>query len=146
MNSGLDKLLETFKIIAEGKSVARPEGKFSTYAISNFRGGIGKSTLAFNLAWEVSRQRKSLLFDLCPQTNFTQSLIGADAEESQNTIYDALLPRVMRLGSQVDLILIPVIAEEQHLAAVGDQDQRIVGKGHGVTFSFSLSEENAAPS
>jgi len=29
-----------------------------------------------------------------------------------------------------------MIAEEQHLAAVGDQDQRVVGKGHGVIFSF----------
>jgi len=40
-------------------------------------------------------------------------------------------PGVVRLGAQVNLILVPVIAEEQHLAAVGDQDQRVVGKGHG---------------
>jgi hypothetical protein len=52
----------------------------------------------------------------------------------------------MRFGPEVYLILIPMIAEEQHLAAVGDQDQRIVGKGHGVTFSFVCNEENAGPS
>jgi hypothetical protein len=37
----------------------------------------------------------------------------------------------MRLRSEVDLVLISMIAEIQHLAAVGDQNQRIVGKGHG---------------
>jgi hypothetical protein len=29
-----------------------------------------------------------------------------------------------------------MIAEEQHLAAVGDQDQRVVGKGHKAVSSF----------
>jgi hypothetical protein len=42
----------------------------------------------------------------------------------------------MRFGPKVDLIFVAMIAEEQHLAAVGDQDQRIVGKGHGVVSSF----------
>jgi hypothetical protein len=39
----------------------------------------------------------------------------------------------MAFGAKVDLIFIAVIAEEQHLAAIGDQNQRIVGKGHGHT-------------
>ena len=91
----LDKLLEQFKTVAEGGDVSRPRERFTTYAISNFRGGIGKSTLAFNLAWEVSRKNRSLLFDLCPQCNFTQSLLGDDATECGSTVYDALLPRVM---------------------------------------------------
>src|SRR4051812_8080858 len=50
----------------------------------------------------------------------------------------------MRLGPEVDLILIPVVAEEQHLAAVGDEDQRIVGQGHGFTFSLSERGERGA--
>jgi cellulose biosynthesis protein BcsQ len=91
----LDKLLDRFKIVAEGGIVPRPDGKFTTYAISNFRGGIGKSTLAFNLAWEISRTKKTLLMDACPQCNFTQSLLGDDLLIATNTIYDALLPRVM---------------------------------------------------
>lgn len=95
MSSDLDKLLDTFKKVADGKEVKRPEARFSTYAISNFRGGIGKSTLAFNLAWEVSRHQKTLLMDLCPQCNFTQSLLGADAQAQEISVYDALLPYVM---------------------------------------------------
>jgi cellulose biosynthesis protein BcsQ len=102
--SDLDKLLKTFKSVAEGKAVARPSGeKFTTYAITNFRGGIGKSTLAFNLAFEISRANKTLLMDLCPQTNFTQSLLGADADQQEATIYDAMLPMVMPGTEKIEL-------------------------------------------
>lgn len=100
--SDLNKLLETFKAVADGGIVARPKARFKTYAISNFRGGIGKSTLAFNLAWEVSRASKTLLFDLCPQSNFTQSLLGEAINECPATIYDALLPKVMPGTPEVD--------------------------------------------
>jgi len=95
MSNDLNKLLEQFKIVAEGGQVDRPKDRFSTYAVTNFRGGIGKSTLSFNLAWEISRRNRALFFDLCPQRNFTQSLLGDDANNTSHTIYDALLPRVM---------------------------------------------------
>lgn len=95
MSNKLSELLNRFKMVAEGNPVPRPTERFTTYAISNFRGGIGKSTLAFNLAWEVSRKNRSLLLDLCPQCNFTQSLIGEDADRPGHNIYDALLPKVM---------------------------------------------------
>lgn len=91
----LGKLLERFKIVAEGGEVERNSTKFTTYAITNFRGGIGKSTIAFNLAYEISRANRTLLLDLCPQSNFTQSLLGDDADTTTTTIYDALLSRVM---------------------------------------------------
>ena len=110
MTSDLDVLLERFKMVVQGKPVPRPAARFTTYAISNFRGGIGKSTLAFNLAWEVSRTKKSLMLDLCPQCNFTQSLLGADADLAQSTIYDALLPHVMpgAPAVEVDDLLVSV--------------------------------------
>jgi chromosome partitioning protein len=95
MSGNLSNLLERFKTIAEGGEVPRPRTRFSTYAITSFRGGIGKSTIAFNLAWEISRRNKTLLFDLCPQCNFSQSLLGDDYNSDSNTIYDALLSRVM---------------------------------------------------
>jgi hypothetical protein len=41
----------------------------------------------------------------------------------------------MGLGAQVDLVFISLIAKEQHLAAIGDQYERVVGKGHGVVSS-----------
>ncbi|MGD0814537.1 MAG: ParA family protein [Verrucomicrobiota bacterium] len=95
MANELKRLLEQFKLDAEGISVPRTRGGFKTYAITNFRGGIGKSTLAFNLAWEISRKSKLLAFDVCPQRNFSQSLLGEDLQQNTSTIYDALLPKVM---------------------------------------------------
>lgn len=99
----LDELLDRFKSVAEGGAAPRPRGTFTTYAISNFRGGIGKSTLAFNLAWEVSRKNKTLLMDTCPQCNFTQSLLGDDLANCEYSIYDALLPKVMAGTPKIDI-------------------------------------------
>jgi chromosome partitioning protein len=103
MSSDLDKLLGQFKIVANGRIVERPQARFTSYAVTNFRGGIGKSTLSFNLAWEVSRSNRLLLLDLCPQRNFTQSLLGDDSNQNTNTIYDALLPRVMAGTPKLEL-------------------------------------------
>lgn len=99
---GLEELLSRFKQVAEGKEVPRPEARYQTYAVTNFRGGIGKSTIAFNLAWEISRKAKALFFDLCPQCNFTQSLLNGDTDII-GTIYDALLPKVMPGTPHIDL-------------------------------------------
>ena len=88
----LNRLLGRFKLIAQGESPANIDGpKYTKYAISNFRGGIGKSTLAFNLAWEISRQSKTLLLDVCPQRNFTQSLLGEDIFTIEKYRYDLLI-------------------------------------------------------
>jgi chromosome partitioning protein len=95
MSKMLATLIERFKTVVDGGEVPRPTDRFGTYAITNFRGGIGKSTLAFNLAYEVSRTNRTLLMDLCPQCNFTQSLLGDDIASVTKTVYDALLPQVM---------------------------------------------------
>src|SRR4051794_32021760 len=39
----------------------------------------------------------------------------------------------MRFGAEIDLVTVAVVSKEQHFAAVGDQNQRIMGKGH-LTF------------
>lgn len=100
--SDFETLLARFRDVAEGRGTSKPPVTFKRYAVSNFRGGIGKSTLAFNLAWELSRLHSTLLLDTCPQTNFTQSLLGDNAaNENAKTIYDALLPRVMPGSEEV---------------------------------------------
>lgn len=49
-------------------------------ALINMKGGVGKSTLAANLAWEISDDpwyKKVLVIDLDPQFNCSQYLVGA---------------------------------------------------------------------
>ena len=69
-------ILERSEAILSGDPVPTREKAFRKYALSNFRGGIGKSTLAFNLAFEISRSNRTLLFDTCSQRNFTQKHYG----------------------------------------------------------------------
>ncbi len=89
----LDKLLETHaKILEEGYIC--PKGQaFKSYAVSNLRGGVGKSSIAFNLAYEMSRKHSILLADVCPQCNFTELLFGEFRPKVN--IYDALRPVIL---------------------------------------------------
>lgn len=76
MADGIAKIWDTHqKVIADG--YVAPKGQqFKSYAISNLRGGVGKSSIAFNLAYEVSRKDTLLAADVCPQCNFTELLLG----------------------------------------------------------------------
>jgi len=87
----ISKILERSESILSGGKVGSRARTFNKYAVSNFRGGIGKSTLAFNLAYELSRQHRTLLLDTCSQRNFTQNLLGEDVFGVSPTVYDALV-------------------------------------------------------
>lgn len=54
-------------------------------ALINMKGGVGKSTLAANLSWEMASEpwyKKVLVIDLDPQFNCSQYLIGTQRMES----------------------------------------------------------------
>jgi len=54
--------------IAENKAEPLSLPKFPTYCICNLRGGIGKTSLAFNLSYLVENL---LAVDTCPQGNLS---------------------------------------------------------------------------
>ncbi len=89
----ITKILDTHaRVVEEGFTEVAGLG-YGSYAISALRGGVGKSTLAFNLAYEISRRRSLLVADLCPQCNLTETIMRDCA--NRVTIYRALQPKVL---------------------------------------------------
>lgn len=93
METELEKVLETHQRVVEDGFVQKGKLRYRSYAISTLRGGVGKSTLAFNIAFELAGRRKLLVADLCAQCNLTETLLK-DAEP-EVTIVNALQPELL---------------------------------------------------
>lgn len=92
-STDLDKVLEIHKrVVLEGFRKERTPTP-RCYAVSNLRGGVGKTSIAFNLAFELSRQQSLLVADVCPQGNLTEVIMKD--EPAKVSIYSALQPRVL---------------------------------------------------
>lgn len=92
-------IMERFAAVHDGSDIPARMERFRTYAITNFRGGIGKSTLSFNLAYELSRKNQCLFVDTCSQRNFSQNIFGDALMDFDTTIYDALIVETTGAGS-----------------------------------------------
>jgi cellulose biosynthesis protein BcsQ len=90
----LDALMQRSESVLEGQQVPHRTQKFRTYAVTNFRGGIGKSTLAFNLAYEISKVSRLLLLDTCSQKNLSQAMFGEAINAQPANLYQALVAEI----------------------------------------------------
>ena len=68
MNSKIDSIIDRQYDIANSNPSPLPLPKFTKYTIGNLRGGIGKTTLAFNLSYLSDN---ILMVDTCPQGNLS---------------------------------------------------------------------------
>lgn len=76
---------------AISRGVGTPLGlpKFDRYAICNLRGGIGKTSLAFNLSYLADNL---LAVDTCPQGNLSYFYDNGYYQNVSTTVNDVLLP------------------------------------------------------
>lgn len=118
--------------VQEGADLPERSQKFEIYAMSNFRGGIGKSTLSFNLAYEITDTEKALLLDLCPQRNLSQSIFGDQVLEFEKTVYDALISEFTSTG-EVDY--------EELVARVSSYCPSFLGSGRKRSYMIPGSSE-----
>lgn len=96
---GIEAVLERSERVLKGENLPQRTQKFRAYAVTNFRGGIGKSTLAFNLAYELSKAYRMLLIDTCSQRNFSQNMFGDGLLDFKQTVYDALVVEITNAGN-----------------------------------------------
>ncbi|OYE02737.1 ParA family protein [Nostoc sp. 'Peltigera membranacea cyanobiont' 232] len=92
--TNINKIISRSEAIMEGEAVRDRSEKFKVYAVSNFRGGIGKSTISFNLAYEIANTTSILLLDTCSQRNLSQNFFGDQLLDFEKTLYDALISQI----------------------------------------------------
>lgn len=103
LQKSLERLLDRSEAVLESgnpspKRVPKRKCRFVSYAMAGLRDGVGKSTLAFNLGYKVSRDQRLLLLDACPQATLTEILRRKSTPEPKVTLRDLLLPQTFPTG------------------------------------------------
>lgn len=99
MSTDIQTVVDRSEQVLKGENLPERTLRFRSYAVTNFRGGIGKSTLSFNLAYETSVTHPTLLLDTCSQRNLTQNLLGDQIKDYKKTLYDALIVEMTNAGN-----------------------------------------------
>jgi len=108
-------------------------------AFFNNKGGVGKTSLVYHIAWMMSDLgHRVLAVDIDPQCNLTAAFIDEDdlgslwsSDDNQKTIFDAVLPLIKGTGD----ISAPYLQEQTYNLAVIPGDMAL------SSFEDDLSQE-----
>lgn len=89
MASQIDTIIGRQHSISEGQGQPLALPKYTGYAVCNLRGGIGKTSLTFNLSYLTDNL---LAVDTCPQGNLSYFYDSAYYSNVAATVNDLLLP------------------------------------------------------
>ncbi len=78
--------------ISSGTAARLNLPKFDTYSVCNLRGGIGKTSLTFNLSYLID---DALIVDTCPQGNLSFFYDKQYYDSTRPTVYDMILPHII---------------------------------------------------
>lgn len=140
MTSGIARIIENHDRSLEEGWTPTNGFKYDKYAVSNLRGGIGKSTISFNLSYMVSRERSTLILDLCPQRNLTESIMRGQKKEMN--IGAALRPKVLgpAFGVAPEEISYRLSSLNDHFTG-GKKSWFVPGDGGLFSFPSSLYQQ-----
>jgi len=97
-------------------------------AITNQKGGVGKTTTAINLAAAfAAKGLRTLLVDLDPQANATMSFL--DVRSLERSVYDALVEPGLQLADVVQLAeKVPNLAVAPSSIALAKLEAKLIGE------------------
>lgn len=107
-------------------------------AFFNNKGGVGKTSLVYHLAWMYADQgRRILAADLDPQANLTSAFLDEDrleelwAEGARLTVYDAIAPLLRGIGD----------IARPHCEPISEKLSLLVGNLSLARFEDELSQQ-----
>ncbi|MDQ6951570.1 MAG: ParA family protein [Mariprofundales bacterium] len=92
MASAITSIIERQNDIVNSSPSPLHLPKFTTYTICNLRGGIGKTSLSFNLSYEAGN---CLAVDTCPQGNLSYFYDNLYFQNNTTTVKDLILPYML---------------------------------------------------
>lgn len=113
MNLSIDKVIDRQYDIVNSNSEPLPLPHFSRYAVCNLRGGIGKTSLSFNLSYEADN---CLAVDTCPQGNLSFFYDSMYFQNNTTTVKDLILPYMLPGLGRASRVAKKVSASNQNFA------------------------------
>ncbi len=92
MTSAIDTIIDRQYEIAKGNSGPLSLPIYPKYTVCNLRGGIGKTSISFNLSYEANN---CLAVDTCPQGNLSYFYDSLYFQNNTTTVKDLILPYML---------------------------------------------------